>query len=66
MVNSIPLDRCEISIPVKASPQDQMPRLFLERGIGLYLRVSRRCGKLKAKNGIIGICRAGLETLWAL
>jgi len=40
-----------------------MPRLLLERGISLNLRVSGRRGKVKAKNGVIGICRAGLETL---
>jgi len=42
-----------------------MPRLLLERGIRLYLRVGGRCGKVKDKNGVIGICRAGLETLRA-
>jgi len=35
-----------------------MPRLLLERGIGLNLRVSGRRGKVKAKNSGIGICRA--------
>jgi len=44
----------------------QMPRLLLERGIHLNLRVSGRRGKVKVKNGVIGICRAGLETLRAL
>jgi len=44
----------------------QMPRLLLKRGIRLNLRVSGRRGKVKAKNGVIGICRAGLETLRAL
>jgi len=43
----------------------QMPHLLLERKIRLYLRVSGS-GKVKAKNGVIGICRAGLETLRAL
>jgi len=41
----------------------QMPRLLLERGIRMYLRVKGRCEKVEAKNGIIGICRAGLKTL---
>ena len=31
----------------------QMPRLLLERGISLNLRVSGRRGSLKAKNGVI-------------
>ena len=45
----------------------QMPRLLLAKGIRLYLRESVRCGMVKAKNGVIGICcRAGLETLRAL
>jgi len=43
-----------------------MPRLLLERGVRLDLRVSGRCGKVKAKNGVIGIYGAGLETLRAL
>ena len=43
-----------------------MPRLLLERGISLNLRVSIRRGKVQAKNGVIGICMAGLETLKAL
>jgi len=44
----------------------QMPRLLLERGISLNLSVSGRRGKVKAKIGVVGICRAGLETLRAL
>jgi len=43
-----------------------MPRLLLERRISLNLRVSGRHGNVKAKNGVIGICRAGFETLRAL
>jgi len=43
-----------------------MPRLLLERGISLNMRVSGRRGKVKARNGVIGICRAGLETSRAL
>jgi len=43
-----------------------MPRLLLERGISLNLRVSGRRGKVNAKNSVIGICRAGLEALRAL
>jgi len=44
----------------------QMPRLLLERGIRLDLRVSGRCEKVKAENGVIGIYRVGLETLRVL
>jgi len=44
----------------------QMPRLLLERGIRLDLRVSGTCGKVKARNGDIDMDRAGLETLRAL
>jgi len=39
-----------------------MPRILLEREICLYLRVSGRRGKVTAKDGVIGICRAGLES----
>jgi len=42
----------------------QMPRLLLERGIRLSLRVSGRRGKVKAKT--VRICKAGLKTLRAL
>jgi len=44
----------------------RMTRLLLERKIHLYLRVSGRCGKVKAQDGVIGVCRAGLETMRAL
>jgi len=44
----------------------QIPRLLLERGVRLNLRVGGRCGKVKAKNDVIRICRAGLETLRTL
>jgi len=61
---------CQLSLWPQASKESerhpgQMPRLLLERG-RLNLRVSGRCGKVKTKNGVIGICRAGLETLRAL
>jgi len=42
-----------------------MPRLLLKKGIRLYLKDIGMCGKVKAKNDIIGICRAGLDTLRA-
>ena len=62
---------CWLSLWPQASKESerhpgQMPRLLLERGISLNLRVSGRRGKVKAKNGVIGICRVGLETLRAL
>jgi len=62
---------CWLSLWPQASKESerrpgQMPRLLLERGISLNLRVSGRRGKVKAKNVVIGICRAGLETLRAL
>ena len=44
----------------------QMPRLLLEGGICLDLRVSGSRRKVKARNGVIGMDRAGLETLRAL
>jgi len=43
-----------------------MPCLLIEKGMRLYLRVIGRRGEVKAKNGVIGICRAGLEPLRAL
>ena len=62
---------CWLSLWPQASKESerhpgQIPRLLLERGISLNLRVSGRRGKVKTKNGVIGICRAGLETLRAL
>jgi hypothetical protein len=59
---------CRLSLELKTGKERkrhsvQMPRLLIERGIHLNLRVS---GKVKAKKGVIGICRAGLETLRAL
>jgi len=36
-------------------PGQMRPRLLLERGIRLNLRVSGRCGKVKAKNDVTGI-----------
>jgi len=62
---------CRLSLGPKTSKESkrhpvQMPRLLRERRIRLYLRVSGRCGKVQAENGVISICRAGLETLRAL
>jgi len=62
---------CRLSLGPKTGKERkrhpvQMPRLLIERGIRLDLRVSGRCGKVKAKNGVIGIWRAGLETLRVL
>jgi len=62
---------CWLSLWPQASKEskrhpDQMPHLLLERGISLNLEVSGRRGKVKAKNGVIGTCRADLETLRAL
>ena len=62
---------CRLSLWPQVSKEselhlDQMTRFLLERGIRLDLRVSGRCGKVKAKNGVIRIGRAGLETLRAL
>jgi len=62
---------CWLSLWPQASKENerhpgQMPRLLLKRGIRLKLRVSGWREKVKAKNGVIGICRAGLETLRAL
>jgi len=62
---------CWLSLWPQASKESewhpgQMPRLLLERGISLNLRVSGRRGKVKTKNGVIVIFRAGLETLRAL
>jgi len=62
---------CWLSLWPQASKESewhpgQMPHLLLERGIRLNPRVSGRRGKVKAKDGVIGICRAGLETLRAL
>jgi len=60
---------CWLSLWPQASKESeqhpgQMPRLLLERGIRLSLRVSGRRGKVKAKT--IRICKAGLKTLRAL
>jgi len=68
---NLTIKACELSLGPKTGRERrrhsvQMPRLLLERGIHLDyhdLRVSARCGKVKAENGVIGICRAGLETL---
>jgi len=59
---------CRLSLWPQTSKESerhpgQMPRLLLERGIRLDLRVSGRCWNVKAKNGVIGMCREGLETL---
>jgi len=62
---------CQLSLGPKTGKERkrhpvQVPNLLLERGIRLDLRVSGRCGKVKAKNGVIWMYRAGLETLKAL
>jgi len=59
---------CRLSLWLQISKESerhpgQMPRLLLERGIRQNLRVSGRCGIVKAENGVIGSCRLGLETL---
>jgi len=51
---------CRLSLEPKTGKKrkrhpGQMPRLLLEKGIRLDLTVSVRCGKVKAKNGVIWI-----------
>ena len=56
---------CRLSLQAKKASSIKL-RCLLERGIRLYPRVSWMYGKVKATNGIIGICKAGLETLRSL
>jgi len=49
---------CRLSLLPQTSKESerhpgQMPRLLLERGILLYLRVSSRCGKVTGDGGIL-------------